>query len=122
MSNCGITTLKIPFECEYIVQGDTISETSFEVIEDGLDLTSEGVEITIVIKQGNDDIINYSIGNGITVVDSENFKIDKVESFDNDLPDGYFEGDFKISQPISEEESVLFTYSRIGYNIIKNKG
>ena len=116
MSDCGIKIFKIPFECEYIVQGDTITETNFEVIEDGLDLTDDGVEIIVKIKHGNDFIIDYSIGNGITVIDSENFKIDEVSASDNNFDSGYFEGDFKIL----DANGKLFTYSRIGYTIIKS--
>jgi hypothetical protein len=114
MSNCGITILKIPFECEYIVQGDTITKTSFEVIEDGLDLTN--ADISLIIKHGNENVIDVSVGNGITVIDSENFEIDQVEAINNNFEVGTFEGDLTITDTLTGD---VFTYTRVSYTIIK---
>ena len=111
----SIKTLKIPFDGEYIVQGDTIGKTSFKFIDEDIDLTT--ATIKMVIKNGNTEIINVTNGSGITVVDADNFEIDEVSYTNNNLPDGCFLGDLEIT----DENGKRFTYMRVEYTVIKNK-
>lgn len=109
----SITLLKIPFEGEYIAQGDTISKTSFEVVEDGLDLTEATIKMQIY--NGSQIVIDVENGSGITVIDSTHFEIDQVEAEDNNLPVGCFRGDLEIT----DSNDVTFTYTRVEYSVIK---
>lgn len=109
----SITTLKIPFEGEYIVKGDTISKSSFEVIETGLDLTTSTIKMQLY--DGNIKYIDISNGSGITIIDSENFEIDEVADVDNNLPIGVLLGDLEIT----DVNGVRFTYTRVEYTILK---
>jgi hypothetical protein len=111
--SCGIQILRIPFEGEYIVQGDTIAKTSFEFLE-GLDLT--GCEIRLHLMHGNEVIIEFNETDGITIIDSTHFEIDELPYEENVLPIGTFEGDLEIT----DENGVRFTYARISYTIIKD--
>lgn len=113
MSKCGIQTLTIPFECEYIVQGDTIAKTSIEVIETGLDLTTSTIKMQLY--NGSVPVLNIDQTDGITIVDSENFEIDELSATDNNLPVGTLNGDLTIT----DTNGVEFTYMRIQYKIIK---
>ena len=109
----SIKVINIPFTGEYIVQGDTISKTSFNIIEDGLDLTT--CSIKMQIYSANTKIIDISDGNGITIIDANNFEIDEVAKENNNLPIGRFEGDLEIT----DANGVRFTYFRVIYTIIK---
>ena len=109
----SITILKIPFEGEYIVQGDTISKTSFKFTDEDIDLTTATIKMQIL--DGNKRIINISNGNGITVVDSDNFYIDEVSFSDNKLPVGTFDGDLEIT----DVNDIRHTYTRVQYTILK---
>ena len=109
----SIAILKIPFDGEYIVQGDTIEKTSFEFIEEGIDIATSTIKMQI--KNGSTNIIDVSNGNGITIIDSENFEIDEVSANDNNLPVGCFEGDLEITTA----SGVKFTYMRVIYTILK---
>ena len=111
MSNIQI--VKIPFDGEYIVQGDTIAKTSAEVIETGLDLTTATIKMQIY--NGNTKIIDVSNGSGITVIDDTNFEIDEVTASNNNLPVGSFEGDLEIT----DVNNVRFTYYRVVYTILR---
>ena len=107
----SIKIIPIPFEDEYIVQGDTISKTTIKVEEDGLDLTTATIKMQIY--NGNTKIIDVSNGDGITVIDSETFEIDEVPN--NDLPIGKHLGDLEIT----DEDGVRFTYFRVQYEILR---
>jgi len=109
----GIQVVNIPFEGEYIVTGDTISKTSVEVIEAGLDLTTASIKMQVYNR--NTAIIDVSVGSGITVISSTVFEIDEVAAIDNNLPVGCFEGDLEIT----DASGVRFTYFRVIYTIIK---
>ena len=109
----GIQVVNIPFEGEYIVTGDTISKTSVEVIEAGLDLTTATIKMQVYNR--STPIIDVSVGSGITVVSSTVFEIDEVAAIDNDLPVGCFEGDLEIT----DASGVRFTYFRVIYSIQK---
>ena len=119
MSNCGIKILKIPFGCDYIVQGNTISKTIFRLTDNplGLDFTSDIVEICI--KNGNKKLIDISSGDGITVVSATEFEIDEVPATENNFPYGKFIGDFDILLGGLEENR--YTYSRIQYTVLKKE-
>ena len=109
----SIPVLKIPFDKEFIVQGDTISQTELEITEDGIDLTTSTIKMQVY--DGNNRIIDVSNGNGITIVDSENLIIDEVAKENNDLPVGTFLGDFEIT----DSSGVRNTYFRVQYEILK---
>ena len=114
MSSCGIQILKIPFGCEYIVQGNTIPKTLFKKTSGSLDLSTVQ-SISLVLYSGSTRVENYSIGSGITVVDSDNFEIDEVASSDNNLPVGDLIGDLDIKDVNGVEK----TYARVQYKILK---
>lgn len=109
----SIPILKIPFEGEYIVQGDTIGKTTFSFTDEDIDLTT--ATISLVVYEGNNRIINASVGSGITVIDANNFEIDEVSREDNDLPEGTFLGDLDIT----DTNGVRFTYMRVEYTILR---
>ena len=109
----SIKILPIPFDGEYIVQGDTISKTSFKFIDEDIDLTASNIKM--VIKDGNTKIINVSNGNGITVIDADSFEIDEVPFEENNLPSGSFTGDLEIT----DENDKRLTYMRVKYTILK---
>ena len=109
----SISKLKIPFENEYILQRDTVSKTTFTFSDEDIDLTTS--QISMVIKDGDNKIINVSEGNGITVISSKIFEIDEIPKENNNLPIGSFEGDLKII----DSNGVRFTYMRVEYTIIE---
>ena len=111
----SIKILPIPFDGEYIVQGDTISKTSFKFIDEDIDLTT--ATIKMVVKNGSTKIINISNGSGITVIDANNFEIDEVPFAQNNLPVGCFLGDLEITDASSKR----LTYMRVQYTIIKQE-
>ena len=119
MSNCRLEILKIPFECEYIVQGNAISKTVFRIVDNplGLDFTTDIVEICV--KNGNQKLIDIKTGDGITVNSATEFEIDEVPATENNFPHGKFIGDFDILKDGLEENR--FTYSRVQYTIIKKE-
>lgn len=107
----SIDILKIPFQGEYIVQGDTIAKTLFTFTDEDIDLTTATIKMQIY--NGNTRIIDVSNGDGITVIDSENFEIDEV--LENDLPVGKHLGDLEIT----DEDGKRFTYFRVQYEVLK---
>ena len=109
----SITLLEIPFEEEYIVQGDTISKTSFEFIDEDIDLTTATIKMQIF--DGGTAIIDVSNTDGITVIDANNFEIDEVNAEDNNLPYGVFLGDLQIK----DENGKRHTYTRVQYTILE---
>ena len=113
--SCGIQIIKIPFKCEYIVQGDTIPETIIRQLSGSIDFTT--TEFTLQIKKGNTTFIDYSNGNGITVIDADTLKIDEVPAVDNNYPVGDYIGDFRYI----ENDGFKKTLFRANYNIIEKK-
>jgi len=109
----SITILKIPFEGEYIVQGDTISKTSFAFTNEDIDLTTATIKMQIF--NGDIKIIDISNSSGITIVDADNFYIDEVDATSNNLPYGSFLGDLKITDVNGKRH----TYTRVEYTILK---
>lgn len=109
----SIAVLKIPFDGEYIVQGNTIGKTLFTFTDENIDLTT--ASISLVVYNGNTRFINASVGNGITVIDSDNFEIDEVSATDNDYPVGTFEGDLDITDANGNKH----TYMRVEYTILR---
>ena len=109
----SIPILKIPFTGEYIVQGDTIDKTSFQFIEEGINIATSTVKMQIY--DGAIKIIDIVNGSGITIIDSNNFEIDQVIATNNNLPVGCFQGDLEITTA----SGVRFTYMRVQYNILK---
>ena len=109
----SIPILKIPFTGDYIVQGDTIQKTSFEFIEEGINIATSTIKMQIY--NGSTKIIDISNGSGITLIDSNNFEIDQVIATNNNLPVGCFQGDLEITTA----SGVRFTYMRVQYNILK---
>lgn len=107
----SIKTLKIPFQDEYIVQGDTIAKTAIEILETDLDLTTATIKMQVY--KGSTPFIDIENGNGITVIDAENLEIDQV--LENNYPPGTYEGDLEIK----DSNGVRFTYFRVEYTILK---
>lgn len=109
----SIQLLKIPFDGEYIVQGNTIGKSIFTFNNEDIDLTT--ASISFVVYDGNTRFINASVGNGITVINASKFEIDEVSAEDNDFPVGTFEGDLDIV----DANGVKFTYMRVEYTILR---
>lgn len=109
----SLETLKIPFEGESIVQGDTIGATVFDVTEDGIDLT--GATIKMQLYYNGRKVLDISNGNGITINSSTQFTIDELDKDSNDLPVGVSEGDLEITNASGVRE----TYTRVEYTILK---
>ena len=114
----SLETLKIPAQsADYkpcIVQGDTIDEITFSfAVSDTIDLT--GATIKMQVYQGSHPFIDIETGSGITIVDSKNFKIDKVLAVDNTYPVGSFLGDLEITLASGDKK----TYAKIEYTVTK---
>lgn len=113
--SCGIQIIKIPFKCEYIVQGDTIPKTILRQVNGSIDFTT--TEFTLQVKKGNTNFIDYSNGNGITVIDSDTLEIDEVPYTENNYPVGSYIGDFRYKE-VDDFKKTLF---RANYVIIEKK-
>ena len=113
--SCNDRILKIPFEGEWIVQGDTIGATELEFIDEDIDLNTATARLKL--WDGNTVVMDVTTGNGITVVDSYNLIIDQVEKENNNLPPKKLIGNFSIL----DENGELYTYNRVEYTITKKK-
>lgn len=102
--------------CSYF-QGDTIPETTFDFVDEDIDFTDPSVEIVVKVYNGSQLIADYSIDNGITVVDSDTFKIDEVSAANNNFPIGTSKGHLTITN----EDGDVFTYLKLQYNVISRK-
>ena len=109
----SIQTLKIPFTGEFIKEGDTILETVLDITNAG-DLTTAN-SIIMQIKDGSSNVIDVSVGSGLTVMSATRVVIDEVPFANNNLRDGCFLGDFQITIG-----GIKKTYMNVEYNIIKD--
>lgn len=109
MSSMAI--LRIPFEDEIIVQGDTILETSLNFDEEGIDLRFSTIKMQLFFN--NCKVLDISNDLGITILDAKNCTIDKVLKENNNLPVGTSIGDFEITDSNGDR----LTYFRVEYTI-----
>lgn len=111
------TLIKRPLNgCSYY-QGNTIPEINFEFVDEDIDFTDESVEILVELFNNNQLVTQYTKGSGITVVDSDNFKIDEVDSSANNFPIGTSTGHLTITNADGD----VLTYLKLEYNTISKK-
>lgn len=109
--------LNIPLGNSYIVQGDTISEILFEFDNTlTIDLTDPNVSIKMQIYNQNNKIIDINNISGITILNSNSFKINEMSKEDSSLlPYGSFLGDLEIT----DTNGKRITYFKVKYTIQK---
>lgn len=107
-------TITFPLSGE-IVQGDTISKKTFAFgVDDEIDLLTCTIKMQLYTV-GNRLVYTAENGNGITIIDSKTFEIDKITKEDNNFPNGILNGDIEIT----EANGVKFTFVRVNYKITK---
>lgn len=117
----NIPTLAIPIQNgvnkTYIKQGDTIDAIPFTFGNLGFNLTDEGVQINMQLyKNFTQRVINYSVGNGITINSATQFQIDKVLA--NNYPDGILFGDIQLRW-LENDKLQTWTFCNVQYTITK---
>ena len=109
----SVQTLEIPIqtasEKPFIKQGDTIPKIAVQLT--GLDIT--GSSISMQLYHNTVKVLDISDGNGITIIDANNFEIDTLPAADNDLPAATLIGDLEITLPSGETK----TYLNVQYTI-----
>ena len=108
----SVQILKIPFEGEFIKEGDTIGETVLDITDAG-DLLTSNVKMQLYDKSRR--VIDIGNGNGITVNTSTRLTIDEVPFSDNNLSEGVYVGDFEIT----DSSGIRKKYFNIEYTIVK---
>lgn len=97
-------TLYIPIQTDtykpVISERTTIDEITLTITGLGIDLLTS--DIFMQIKDGSKNLIDISVGNGITVDSSTVMKIDQVEAIDNPFKAGCFKGDLLIRDNVSK--------------------
>lgn len=112
--SCDIETIRIPFDGEFIMEGDTILPTVFTATSSEFpDLTSSTVKLQLYYH-GNKVLDLYN-GNGITIDSATQFTLDQLEADENNLPSGVSRGDLEIT----DGNGVRKTYYIIEYKILK---
>ena len=110
-----LATVNIPIGDTILKQGDTIKEIDFSfAVTDTIDLTSATIRMQLYLN--NSKKLDISNGNGITIIDSKNFKIDEIDYASNNLPYGVLNGDLEIT----DSDGVRLTYFDIIYTITKD--
>ena len=116
----NIPTLAIPIQNgvnkTYIKQGDTIDAIPFTFENLGFNLTDEGVQINMQLYKGNQRIVNYGVGSGITINSATQFQIDKVLA--NNYPDGILFGDIQLRW-LESDVLQTWTFCNVQYTITK---
>lgn len=107
----SIEVLKIPFDGEYLIEGDAISKTALTIVEDGLDLTTCTIKMQLYYY--TKQVLDVANGAGITVIDAQNIEIDVIAA--NVLPEGVSVGDLQITTAAN----VTMTYMRLEFNVLK---
>jgi hypothetical protein len=102
--------------CSYF-QGNTIPEINFEFVGENIDFTDVSVGILIQLFNNNQLVAQYVKGDGITVVDSDNFKIDEVSAVENNFPIGKSTGHLTITNADGD----VLTYLKLQYNVISKR-
>lgn len=106
----NIETLQLPAGDLFTVQGDTIDEIELSFSQ-GVDFTTHDVKMQLYFNERL--VLDVSKGNGITVVDALNIKIDAIKN--NTFPVGVLVGDLRIK----DADGNIKTYYRIEYTILK---
>lgn len=110
----SVPVLSIPIQGEnvkpFIKQGDTIPKILINTPD--FSLTEATIKMQLYDKNDK-KVFDISDGNGITIVDANNFEIDKVVS--NDFPAEKLRGDLEITF----SDGDIKTYFNVTYNIVK---
>ena len=107
--------VNIPIGDAILKRGDTINEIDFSfAVTDDIDLLGASIRMQLYLNGSKK--LDISNGSGITIVDSKNFKIDKVDYANNNLPVGTLNGDLEIT----DSSGIRLTYFDITYTITKD--
>ena len=110
-----MATINIPIGNRIIKRGDTIKEIIFAFdLTDNIDLTGSTIRMDLYLSTSK--VLSLTSGNGITIIDSKSFKIDKIDYTNNNLPVGTLKGDLEITDSNGDR----LTYVDVVYTIVND--
>jgi hypothetical protein len=114
--SCNILNLPLQGEkpvCIY--KGDTIPKYVFRATAGNIwDFTDSNVEITFYLSLSNEEVYTAIKGDGITVVNANEFEIDKIVN--NTFPIGVLDGYIRINDVNGDNKAltpIKFTISKL---------